>query len=112
LEISDRGSRDEITVGVQTRWQRDDAGHRPGAVQAASEQLGSLRAGLVRILIENDVDQAARAVILELSPLSGCQMSADGTGGITETHLPEHGQIEQALHQDDFRMSPHPLPGE
>jgi hypothetical protein len=68
-------------------------------VEAGEEGIGSILAGLVLILIEGDVDTAIR-VIAELGELRRSQVGADGTGGIAESRLPQHGEIEQPLDQD------------
>src|ERR1700722_2575581 len=56
-------------------------------------------AGLVLILIEGDVDTAV-GVFAQLGQLRSSQVGADGTGGIAESHLPQHGEIEQPFDQD------------
>jgi hypothetical protein len=55
-----------------------------------------LWAGLIVILIEGDVHQAP-GTMAKLRPLGGSQMRAEGAGGVVETRLPQHGQIEQLL---------------
>jgi hypothetical protein len=52
-------------------WQLDDAGCDASILEAAGELVRSLLPGLVFILIENDVDRAARPVG-KLSQLSRC----------------------------------------
>jgi hypothetical protein len=56
-------------------------------------------AGLILILIEGDVDTTIR-VYVQLGQMRSSQVGTDGTSGIAESCLPQHGEIEQALDQD------------
>src|SRR5258708_40142973 len=68
-------------------------------------------AGLVFILIKDDIDPTIR-LCAELRQLRGCEMCAEGAGGVAEAGLPQHGQIEQTLCQDYAGEVPDRLPGE
>src|SRR5580704_13283007 len=67
--------------------------------------------GLVFILIKNDIDLTIR-LFAELRQLGGCEMRAEGAGGVAEAGLPQRGQIEQTLCQDHGREVSDRLPGE
>ena len=75
------------------------------------ESIGGTLAGLVLILIEGEVD-AAVGVFAQLGQLRRSQVGADGTGGIAESRLPQHGEIEQPLDQDYVAELPDRLPSE
>ena len=81
-----------------------------GALQAPGEQPRSLLASLVGIVVESDIDATA-GLVTKLRPLRGCQMCADGTGGVAPASLPEHGQIKQAFHQDHVGEGADRFPG-
>lgn len=94
-----------------TGWKPNDAGMQPGILQSAGEQLRSMLASLVSILIKGDVDTTP-GLIRELGPLRWCEMGADRTGSIAEAGLPQHSQIEQAFHQDECGKGPDRFPRE
>jgi len=86
------------------------AGLQAGTFQAPRQKTRSLLTGLVGILVEGDIDATA-GLITKLGPLRRCQVSADGTGGVTKASLPEHGQIEKSFHQDHGREGTDRVPG-
>ena len=73
--------------------------------------MRSLLAGVVFILVEDDVDRAIEA-IGELLELLGCQMGAEGAGGVAKAGLPQYRQVEQAFDQDHGVAAADRLPGE
>ena len=91
--------------------QLDDMGVEADLFQAQGELVGSLPPGLVVVLIEGDIDKTAR-LIGELRHLRERQLRADRAGCIAEAGLPQHGQIEQSVHQDHGGESAHCFPGE
>ena len=69
------------------------------ALQALRKLMGSLLAGLVFVLVKNDVDRPV-GWLAKLGQLSGCQMGANRAGCIAEAGLPQRGQVEQPFDQD------------
>ena len=68
-------------------------------------------ASLILILIEGDVDTAV-GIFAQLGQLRWRQVGTDGTSGIAESRLPQHGEIEQPLDQDYVAELPDRLPSE
>jgi hypothetical protein len=58
----------EVTVGIVASRQADKTYLQTGFIQHLEERMGGVLAGLVLILIESDVDTAAR-VLTELGQL-------------------------------------------
>jgi hypothetical protein len=54
----------------------------------------------------------AIAPLAELRKLPFIQMGSHGAGGIGKARLPEHGQVEQAFHQNHGRERADRFPGE
>src|SRR4051794_37314778 len=89
-EVRRRRAGGKVAVRVGPRGQGDDAGLEASALEALGKEARSFLAGLVGILVKGDVDATA-GLIRELGPLRGCQVSADGAGGVAKAGLPEHG---------------------
>ena len=90
---------DEVTVGVLTIGQAHAVGRQTGSLEFPGKGLGSDLARLVFVLVEDDVEQEIWPVA-KLLELRGCQMGAEGAGGVAKAGLPQHRQIEQAFDQD------------
>jgi hypothetical protein len=60
-EVGGRGAGEEVAVGIVPRGQRNDAGDYAGGGEALCKQAGGLLAGLVFILVRDDIDCAAKA---------------------------------------------------
>ena len=88
----------------------DDASVQTGASQTLGEGMGSALAGMIVILVEDDVDLAA-GLIAQLGQLKRRQVCAHGASGIAKAGLPQRGQIEQSFHQDDGGAAAHRIPG-
>lgn len=59
-KIRGGGARGEVAVGIMTRRQLNQGRPYAGALQALRELAGSLLAGLVFILVKDDVDRTVR----------------------------------------------------
>ncbi len=59
-EVGGGGAGNEVAVGIVPGWQLDDAGGYADIGEALGELVRGLLPGLVFILIEDDVDGAAR----------------------------------------------------
>ena len=105
------GATGEVAVGVLAGGQVDQAYVETGLVEALEESIGGILAGLVLILIECDVDTAV-GVFAQLGQLRRSQVGADATGGIAESRLPQHREIEQPLDQDYVAKLSDRFPGE
>src|SRR5215471_11468244 len=105
------GARGVVAIWVVASGQLDETYVQPRLVETLKEIVGGILAGLVLILIEGDVDTAV-GVFAQLGQLRRSQVGADGTGGIAESRLPQHGEIEQSLDQDYVAELPDRSPGE
>src|SRR5688572_32793506 len=99
----------EKAVGVVTLGQVNREGFNPVSPQTLGELTGGSLPTAVAIGIESQVDRAGSAVA-ELLHLRPVQAGPYGTGDVGETRLPQHGQIEQSLDQNDLRTGAHFLP--
>src|SRR5215472_17170684 len=93
------GARGEVAVGVVASGQLDETYVQARLIEILKEIVGGILASLVFVLIEGDVDTAV-GMFAQLGQLRRSQVGADGTSGIAESCLPQHGEIEQALDQD------------
>jgi hypothetical protein len=66
-------------------------------------------AAAVGIHIEAEINGAHP--VAQLLKLAGVEMASHRAGDVLETGLPQHGVVEQSLHEDHFRVSPDLLPG-
>lgn len=98
-KIAGRGAGEEIAIGIVVRRQVYDVRCHRGAFQTLTELLRGLLTGLVCILVKDEVDHTARRAAKLIHP-GGRQMCADGGSGIAKAGLPQHGQVEESLHQD------------
>ena len=97
-KILGSGARGEVAVGVVASGQLDETYVQSRLVEALKKIVGGILASLVLILIEGDVDTAIW-VFVQLDQLRRSQVGTDGTSGVAESCLPQHGEIEQALDQ-------------
>ena len=110
-EIVAARSGQEETIGILASGKVHDARGVTGAVQTLGERPSGFLTRLVVVLIENNVDLAIRG-IAKLIPLQGRQMSADRAGRVANAFLPEKGQVEHALDQNDVGEVADRVPGE
>ena len=110
-KIGGGGAGSEKAIGIVVGRQVHDVARHPGAFQALRELLSGLLAGLVFILVKDDVDRTGRP-IQEWIELTGCQMRADGGSGVAEAGLPQYRQVEQAFYQDHRREEADRVPSE
>src|SRR5215813_8990787 len=104
------GASCEVTVGILACGQLDETYVQPRLVETLKKSVGSILASPVFVLIEGNRHTAVR-VVAELSQLGRSQTSTDGTGGIAESRLPQHGEIEQSLDQDHVAELADRFPG-
>ena len=105
------GARVEVAFRVVASGQLDETHVQTRLIETLKEIIGGISASLVFILVEGNIHTAVR-VLAELSQLGRSQTSTDSTGGIAESCLPQHGEIEQALDQDYVGGLPDRFPGE
>src|SRR5713226_6771889 len=115
LKLVGLATADKETVGiVAVRQFYAPRGDSCGA-QTLPQSLCLLLTTAIGIGIQGQVHCAAlsltRVVRTQLAELQRIQVTPQGAGDVVESGLPEHGQIEHSLHQNDLRASSDLLPG-
>src|SRR6266700_1813640 len=86
--------------GIMTVRQLDARGADSFVVQTARQTLRRLLAAAVYIGIESD-EHGTGFCFKQLAELEHAQMASQGAGGVAKSCLPQRGQIEHPLHQND-----------
>ena len=110
-EVGGRGAGEEVAVGIMPRRQSHNVGLHADLFQAAGQLLGRPLAGLVFILVKDEVNPTSEP-IGKLAKLGGRQTGAEGAGGVAKAGLPQDGEIEEAFDQDHGGKLAHRFPGE
>jgi len=80
-EVGGGGAGEEVAVGIMPRRQSHKVGLHADLFQAAGQLLGRPLAGLVFILVKDEVNPTSE-LIGKLAKLGGRQTGAEGAGGV------------------------------